>query len=294
MGNLLGGIANVMTGGLSTIVAPAITLGAANKVSEKHAKTPHEKDSFVQGSSKQQDISVTNLAIAGAIAVNMAQAVQTAKDLATVSNAIGVPAGQNGTLTTEQMELMMAVIMVAMGKMDTEDAKSLIEAAESRNQKEAAEMQKMHEMCQVMDLVHTARHGGCGAQMRVAHKLEAMGYSPKEAKMLARMMRHMPPHMQFRFAMSLVKHSPKTQAAHAQQAQGQNQAQKAGDKNPFDSEMIKRLLEAQKEGQSQMMDLMLLLVAGACAQNIQNGTAAILGQMPGAGAGAAAAGVGLQ
>ncbi len=287
MASLLGGISTVMTGGLNHVITPDIHMGRTGKAEEKQQRLQNDKDSFVQGSSQQQAVAAANFALAGAIVVNMAQAMQTARDLATVSNALGGMAVQNnGPLTPDQMELMMAVIMVAMGKMDTEDAKSLIEAAESRNQKEAADFKKLHEMCQVMDLVNTARNGGCGAQMRLTHKLEAMGYSHGQAKALARMMRHMPPHMQFMFAMSLVKSSPKAVAA--QQAAAQNQPQKADEKNPFDSEMIKRLLEAQKEGAGQMMDLMLLLVAGACAKNIQNGTAAILGQQMaqnGAGAG---------
>ncbi len=215
----------------------------------------------------------------GQVSVDEAKAQQTVADLASVVSTLGA-LGADGTLSPEQMELMMAVMMVAVGKMDTEDAKSLIEAAESRNKRDAAESRKLDEMCQIFDLVNTARHGGCGATRRVAKKLEAMGFPPDKARKLARMMRFMPPHMQFRFAAFLVKHSPA-----AREARHDQNVQNNANKNPFDSKMIESLLTAQKEGKEALMDLMMLLLVGDTAANIQNGTNAMKGQQGAGGAG---------
>lgn len=222
----------------------------------------------------------------GAIKVNEQMSAQTASDILAVASQMQT----EGNLSSEQMEKLMAYMLLQMGKIDRDEAETMIATAQARQNAEASKLDKMAELGEILDLANKAAKmpcGGCGATKRLENKLVEMGYPRGFAKSMAKSMRSMPPQQRFMMAQMLIEAKPQ-----AKTAAGTGTQTTDSNKPPIDSATMKRLMEASKESNEQMMELLLLILLGGNAEGLKQGAQEAGGQ-PGGQPGAVATGVSL-
>ncbi len=143
----------------------------------------------------------------GAVSYDPALGAVTQQDLNTITTAVA-ESQSSGDSDTGNMERLLAKLLIAFQSTDDENAKELIEQARARAKADQA--REAEKTAKTAELIDTAQGNPCQARPRLEAKLEELGYTPDQAKQLAKNMtaKNISPGAQALMAMEAVKNAP--------------------------------------------------------------------------------------